>query len=81
MGSRGGVQRRAAAMDPDCDITELVSASDSRSVRRAVSAIRAAYGVSPTGAYAIYVRTAAGCPLPPVTGRAELSSVPPLLAS
>ena len=68
-------------MDPDCDITELVRAGDPRSMRRAVAAIRDAYGVSDTGAYAIYVRTAAGCPLPPATVRAELSTVSPLLAS
>ena len=68
-------------MDPDCDITELVRARDPRAKRRVLAAIRAAYGVSDTGAYAIYVRTAAGCPLPGPTVRAELAAVSPLLAS
>jgi hypothetical protein len=67
-------------MDPDCDITELVRASDRKSMHRAVAAIKEAYGVSDTGAYAIYVRTAAGCPLPSVNVRTQLSTVPPLLA-
>ena len=49
-------------------------------MHRAVAAIKEAYGVSDTGAYAIYVRTAAGCPLPSVNVRTQLSTVPPLLA-
>ena len=68
-------------MDSDRDIAELVCAGDQNSQRRAVAAIRAAYGVTETSAYAIYVRTAAGCPLPPVTVGAEPSAISTLLAS
>ena len=49
-------------MQRDDDITDLVRAADAKSVPEVVAEIKAAYAVSETAAYAIFVRVAAGCP-------------------
>ena len=48
-------------MQRDDDITGLVRAADASSVPEVVAEIRAAYGLSETAAYALFVRVAAGC--------------------
>jgi hypothetical protein len=57
-------------MDQDTLISKLVhDPSDPESIREAIDVIKAEYGVQETGAYAILIRAAAGCPLKPVDSR------------
>ena len=68
-------------MDQELHIIDNTRASDPGSLRRAISEIRAAHGISETSAYAMLVRAAAsGSPVEPVDRRTETLQ-PTLLAS
>lgn len=54
--------RRTEPMDQHCDLADLVGGSKPMPLRQVIAEIKATYGVSETGAYAIFVRAAAGLP-------------------